>query len=117
MTTSGSEKRKRTSTLTMRLTDSEAALIKACADAAGVSASAYVRHAALHTKPLRKSRTPPLDRQAAAQMLGQMGQLATAFREVADGADQAEIAAVIEAVHRDLAEMRTVLFEALGRQP
>lgn len=115
MATSGSEKRERKRTMSVRLTDGEAAFIKACANAAGVSVSAYVRHAALHVKPLRKSRTPPVDRTAAAQLLGQIGLLATTLRDATERADQAEIAAVIEAVHRDLAEMRTVLFEALGR--
>ena len=43
-----------------------------------------------------------------------LGGCATALRDAAgDGADDA----VLDAAHRDLAEMRCVLFEALGRLP
>lgn len=117
MARSGSEKRKCTKTRACRATPEQAADIDARADAAGLSVSAFLIAAALDTKPPRKSRVAPIDRRTAAQLLGEIGGLTTALRDAADSANHAEIAAVIEATHRDLAEMRTVLFEALGRQP
>ena len=116
MTSSGSETRKRRVTLSARFNDTEAALVKEQASRAGLPVSALIRHAVLNEKPPRKSRTPPLDRKTAAQLLGQIGQLAQALRDAADD-DQNVRADVIEAAHRDLADMRTALFEALGRVP
>jgi hypothetical protein len=117
MARSGSEKRKCTVTKACRATPEQAAEIDARADAAGLSVSAFLLAAALGTKPPRKARVAPVDRRAAAQLLGAIGGLTTALRDAADRADSAESAAVVEAMHRDLAEMRTVLFEALGRSP
>ncbi len=117
MTSSGSETRKRRTTLSARFNDAEAALVKEQAGRAGLPVSALIRHAVLNQKPPRKSRTPPLDRKTAAQLLGQIGQLATALRDASEASDPARSADVIEATHRDLADMRTALFEALGREP
>ena len=116
MANSGSETRKRGITLSTRFDEAEAALVKEQAARAGVPVSALIRHAVLNEKPLRKARTPPVDRKLAAQLLGQMGQLAQALRDVAAD-DQGANAAVIDAAHRDLAEMRAVLFEMTGRSP
>lgn len=117
MTSSGSETRKRQITLKARFNDAEAAIVKARADAAGVPVAALIRSAALSMTPPRKSRTPPLDRKAAAQLLGQIGDLASALRDASGAADPAASGAVIEAAHRDLTEMRALLFLALGRRP
>jgi hypothetical protein len=116
MARSGSENRQRKTTLSARFNDAEAALVKEHAARAGVAVAALIRYAVLDQKPLRKSRTPPLDRKLAAQLLGQLGVLATALRE-ASSDDDAGKPAILDAVHRDLAEMRAVLFEALGRKP
>ncbi|MHA6266352.1 plasmid mobilization protein [Aliiroseovarius sp. CAU 1755] len=117
MANSGSETRKRRKTLSARFNDAEAALVKEQACRAGLPVSALIRHAVLNQPPPRKSRTPPLDRKTAAQLLGQIGELATALRDASQVSDGACNAAVIEAAHRDLADMRTALFEALGREP
>lgn len=117
MAKSGSENRKCTVMKACRATPEQAAEIDARADAAGLSVSAFLLATALGTKPPRKSRVAPIDRRTAAQLLGEIGKLTTALRDVADSSDHAEIAGVIEATHRDLAEMRTVLFQTLGRQP
>ncbi|SPH17902.1 hypothetical protein DEA8626_01430 [Defluviimonas aquaemixtae] len=116
MARSGSEKRQRKTTLSARFNDAEAALVKERAARAGVPVAALIRHAVLAEKPLRKSRTPPLDRKIAAQLLGQLGVLATALREASVGNDRTDDA-IIDAAHQDLSEMRAVLFEALGRRP
>lgn len=109
--------RQRAISLKARFTDAEAVLIRDQAARTGVSVAALIRYAVLHQHPPKSSRTPPLDREAAAQMIGKLGQVAGALRAAADRADEAQAHAIIDAAHRDLADMRAALFEALGRLP
>lgn len=117
MAGSGSENRKRNITLKSRFNDAEAALIREQAGRAGVSVASLIRYAVLDQTPLRKSRAPTIDHEAVAQLLGKLGQCAAALREAAATDNQAVNSALIDAAHRDLADMRCALFEALGRQP
>jgi hypothetical protein len=114
MARSGSENRQRRIILKARFTEQEAALIAEQAERAGVSVAAIIRHAVLGQHPLRASRRPTVNHEAAARLLGRLGQIATALRgqENGDAHDQR-----IEAAHRDLAEMRATLFEVLERDP
>jgi hypothetical protein len=117
MAGSGSENRQRQITLKARFTDMEAALIREQAERAGVSVASVIRFAVLDQKPLRASRQPTLNAEMAAQLLGKIGQLATALRACAEAGGSEQTDPRIEAAHRDLAEMRLALFEALGREP
>ena len=117
MAGSGSEKRQRRVTLKARFNDQEAALIREQADRAGVSVAAVLRYAVLDLPPPRASRRPSLKRQDAAQILGRLGQCAEALRQASTSDNAAVNDAMIEAIHRELADMRVALFEALGRQP
>ena len=117
MASSGSENRQRDKKLSARFNDQEAALIKEQADRAGVSVAALIRYAILDQTPLRKSRAPSVNHEDAARLLGSLGQCATALRQAAEAENSEVNAALIEAVHRDLADMRVALFEALGREP
>jgi Mobilization protein NikA len=117
MAGSGSEKRQRQVTLKARFTDAEAALIREQADRAGVSVASVIRYAVLDQTPLRASRTPSVSEEAAARLLGKIGQLATALRGCADAGNPGKTDPRIEAAHRDIAEMRVALFQALGREP
>lgn len=117
MARSGSENRQRQVTLKARFTPAESALIRAQADRAGSSVAAVIRYAVLDQKPLRKSRAPTIDQAVAAQLLGRLGQCATALRQAADAGHADIHATLIDAAHRDIAEMRAALFEALGRLP
>jgi Mobilization protein NikA len=117
MTRSGSEKRQRTVSLSVRLTPEEADLVRANASRAGVSVAGLMRYALLAQSPPRASRQPPLGRQDAARILGMLGRLAGALHEASRTAGARASHAEIEAAHRDLADMRAALFEALGRQP
>lgn len=111
---SGSEKRERDIQLKARFTGEEAALIREQADRAGVSVAAVIRYAVLDQKPIRATRSPTIEQETAARLIAGLGACASALRNAADeNADPA----VVEAAHRDLAEMRDVLFRALGRQP
>ncbi len=115
MAGSGSENRQRQITLKARFTAEEAALIRDQAARAGVSAASLIRYAVLGMPPLRASRQPHMNQEAAAQLIGRLGQIAAGLR--ADVNNHAAIDARIEAAHRDLADMRAALFEALGREP
>jgi hypothetical protein len=117
MAGSGSEKRQRQVTLKARFTEQEAALIKDQAERAGVSVASVIRYAMLDQTPLRASRRPKISEESAARLLGKMGQLTSALRGCAGAGDPAKTDPRIEAAHRDLAEMRVALFEALGREP
>jgi len=114
MAGSGSEKRERAIQLKARFTEQEAALIKEQAARAGVSVAAVIRHAVLDQRPLRASRRPAIDHEAAVRLLGRLGEVASSLRE-------AEISGqnvlLVEAAQRDLSDMRCALFEALGRLP
>jgi hypothetical protein len=117
MAGSGSEQRQRQITLKARFNDREAALIKEQADRAGISVASLIRFALLDLTPLRASRQPTVNHEMAAQLLGRIGQCATALRQAAETDNGRISAALIDAAHRDIAEMRTALFQALGRQP
>ena len=117
MARSGSENRQRRITLKARFTEAEAALVKEQADRAGVSVASVIRYGVLNQTPLRASRQPAIKQQDAAHLLGKLGQLAAALRVHNGVDDPGENDALIGAIHRDLADMRVALFEALGREP
>ena len=117
MTSSGSEKRQRQITLKARVTEQEAALVRERADAAGVTIAGLIRNAVLNQTPLRASRKPPVDRELAARLIASLGPLACALRDAADSGEQDHVSETLEAAQRDLAELRVMLFEAMGRSP
>lgn len=117
MARSGSENRQRQITLKARFNEQEAALVKAQADAAGVSIAGLIRYALLDQTPIRATRTPPLDREFAARILAVLGPLAFYMKEARAQGNHAHLSELIIAAQRDLSEMRTVLFSALGREP
>lgn len=116
MARSGSEKRQRQVTLKARFTAEEAALIKEQAERAGVSVGSLIRYAVLGVPPLRASRHPTMDDEIAAQLLGNLGVIASALRG-RNGAPAAKIDPQVEAACREISEMRVVWFEAFGREP
>lgn len=116
MSRSGSETRKRPCVLKARFTDEEAALVKEQAARAGLSTAALIRFAVLDQSPPRAMRTPAVSAQEIAKLLAKLGTLATALRGVEQSAAQALDPALIDAMARDLADLRIACFDALGRQ-
>lgn len=114
MARSGSETRRRSVKKGARFTPEEAALIEEQASRCDVSVAALIRHALLDQPPLRASRQPSLEKTQLCQMLGQLGQIAT---EVRTARVTSENPRLWEAIHRDIADMRGALLEALGRRP
>jgi hypothetical protein len=117
MARSGSGKRQRTKTLTLRFNEQELEALRHLADRSGLPVSAHSRQVLLNAPPPRAVRRPTVNHQVAARLLGELGRVADVFRDgVAKGRideNNPNIAAAL----RDLAEMRTVCFEALGREP
>lgn len=91
----------------------ENALLMTHVEIAAVPISTYLKCAALDYPLPRAARRPTTNHQDVARLLGEMGALAEAFR-------QAEALAAPEAAEtamRDLAELRLLCFDALGRAP
>ena len=82
-------------------------------EAAAVPISTYLRCAALDFPLPRAARRPTSNHEDVVRLLGELGKCATAFREAQALAD----AAAAETAIRDLAELRLLCFDALGRKP
>ncbi len=74
-------------------------------------------HSLCCSRPDAAARIAPalVNREAAAQLLGQLGP-PTSAAAAAEGESET-VKAEIAAAHRDIADMRVALFEALGREP
>lgn len=117
MARSGSSSRQRQQTLSARFNDQEAEAIRLRADRAGVPVASFIRAAALNAPLPRAIRRPTVNHEMAARLLGELGRIAEVLRTASaaghvDPADPHMAAAL-----RDLAEMRTVCFQAMGREP
>ncbi len=87
------------------------------ADRAGTSVGTLIRSALLSGEPVRATRRPSVNHEAVARVLGELGRVAEAFRQAAKAGDGHKHHALIDAATRDLSELRTACFEALGRKP
>lgn len=114
---SGSGTRQRQQTLSARFNDQEAEAIRQMADRAGVPVASFLRSAALNVPLPAAVRRPTVSHEVAARLLGELGRIAETLRAASTAGmvdlDNPHIAAAL----RDLAEMRTVCFLAMGRQP
>jgi hypothetical protein len=91
----------------------ENALLMTRVELAAVPISTFLKCAALNFPIPRAARRPTTNHEDVVRLLGELGQLATAFRQAHDLADpDAAVAAM-----RDLAELRLLCFDALGRKP
>jgi len=114
---SGSEKRQRTTIVTMRINPQEAATIRQIAQTRGESVSALMRNALLHNRP-RASR---IEVQAVARLLGQLGKIGSNINQIAyhlnAGRPGDRVEGSLEEALRDLSELRLVCLQALGKEP
>lgn len=114
---SGSDTRQRPIKLTARFNESEAEAIRLMADRAGVPVASLIRSAALNRVPGRAVRRPTVSHETAARLLGSLGRIAETLRSAAEAGTIDPAEPTIAAALRDLAEMRTVCFQAMGREP
>lgn len=117
MAGSGSETRQRPIILKARFSEQEATLVKQQADAASLSVSALIRFALLAQQPPRASHTPPLSRKDASEILARLGPIASDVRLIKDGGNPDKSLETLDAILRELGELRHGLFAALGRTP
>jgi hypothetical protein len=115
---SGSEKRQRTQSARIRLTDAELAQIDAAADRAGLAVGSYVRAVLFTGNAPRAVRSPSVDRKALAQILAHLGRLGSNVNQIArvlnygESHDQREL----ERALSEITELRNALMSALGRR-
>ena len=113
----GSDTRQRQTTLSARFNEQEAEAIRQMADRAGVPVASFLRAAALNRPVPQAVRRPTVNHQMAARLLGELGRIAETLRAASSAGTVDPSHPHIAAALRDLAEMRTVCFEAMGRRP
>jgi hypothetical protein len=115
---SGSETRQRGNRLTIRFNDAELAEIETAADRAGLAIGSHVRAKLLTGPAPRAVRTPPVDRQALAQVLALLGRLGGNVNQISRTLnmgkrhDEPQLAKAL----KEITEMRNALMTALGRE-
>jgi len=117
MSRSGSDNRQRETTLSARFNDQEADAIRQMADRAGTSMASVIRGAVLNAPVTRATRRPTVNHEVAARVLGELGRIAETLRSAAAAGRVSLKDPQVAAAFRDLAEMRTVCFQAMGREP
>lgn len=117
MARTGSDTRQRQTTLSARFNEQEAEAIRQMADRAGVPVASYLRAAALNASLDRAVRRPTANHEVAARLLGNLGRIAETLRSSAQAGQCDPADPLIAAALRDIAEMRTVCFQAMGREP
>lgn len=112
---SGSDKRQRDETVTVRLNRDERARLKALSSRAGLAAGAFMRAATFGDAGPRARRRPPVDHKALRQLLGECGRIGNNINQIArrlnmDGSfDIPELQAALAAY----LEIRTEILRAL----
>lgn len=116
---SGSEKRKRSVCLAVRLTAEERALIEGQAERAGLATGSYARLVLLGAPPPRQIRRPPVERRELARLLGEIGHIGGNLNQLAHHAnsglafDRVAFRSAVAA----LEAIRKAILSALGRSP
>lgn len=113
----GTEKRKRTSVLTWRVSEDERKAVNRLLESTGLSLSALVRNALLQTPPPRASRRVTVDHEAVARVLAALGKIGSNINQLAKQANMGRPELNIEELKmalRDLAELRLACLQALG---
>lgn len=117
--TSGSEKRARTTHITVRLTPDERASIDTAAERAGLTPGSYARGIVLGAPAPRQVRRPPIERRELARLLGELGHVGANLNQLAHHAnagmpvERGDIGRALVG----LAEVRDAILAALGRGP
>ena len=114
---SGTEKRQRTTIVTMRINPEEAATIRQIAQTRGESVSGLMRSALLHNRPPASR----IEVQAVARLLGQLGKIGSNINQIAyhlnAGRPGDRVEGSLEDALRDLSELRVACLQALGKEP
>jgi hypothetical protein len=113
---SGSDKRQRDETVTVRLTKDERSALEELSSRSGMAAGAFMRAAAFGDAGPRAQRRPPADHQALRQLLGECGRVGNNLNQIARSlniGDQIHLPELKEALTAYL-DIRNAIFVALG---
>ncbi len=115
---SGSQNRRRKHKCATTFNDDEFVAFTARCDKAGVTASSFLRCAALSLPMTRAARRPTVDHREVARLSGELGQLAQVLRDLQHlpSTDQHH-AALIEDALSELTYLSSATLQALGRSP
>ena len=116
-----SEKRQRTEAVYTRMSKAEKAQFLARADKAGLAAAAFLRAAAIGNAGPRAQKRIPADAQAMRQVLGHLGKTGSNLNQIArylhtGGMPETVLPDIREAL-ADLARIRGLIYDALGKDP
>ena len=103
--------------LSARFNELEAAALRAMADAAGISVSSLIRRRVLGAPPPRATRRPSISHEMASRLLVELGRIQETLRAGLVRGDLSPSNPAVIAALRDLAELRAVCLEAMGRTP
>jgi hypothetical protein len=116
---SGSDKRQRGETVTVRLSKDERAELDDLASKSGMAAGAFMRAAAFGDSGPRAQRRAPADQQMLRQILGHLGKVGSNVNQIARQLNAGEQAAVPElrAALAAYLELRDAIYRALNMDP
>jgi len=117
--TSGSDKRQRGETVTVRLTKDERAALETLSSRSGMAAGAFMRAAAFGDAGPRARRRPTADHRTLRQLLGECGRIGNNINQIARRLNQGETVSLPE-IKEALAAYRLIrdaIFTALGMKP
>lgn len=100
--------------MSFRCTGEEFETLRALADRAGVSVAAFCRSQVFGRKPPRSARHPTAAQTEVARLIAQLGQLADSLEQLKQPGNDP---ALLDAVARDLADIRVAAFRSMGRKP
>lgn len=115
---SGSEKRQRRALLpSVRCSDAQRAAVEEAASRAGLSIGSFMLAVVLKAPPPRGARVPPIERQALAQILAQLGRLNGNVNQIAKALNFGQFADSddLKKATADIVALRDQLRAALGR--
>ena len=115
---SGTDKRQRSVTVTVRLTAEERAHLESLSSRAGLAAGAFMRAAAFGGAGPRAQRRPPADHAALRQLLGEVGRVGNNINQIArslNAGQEADIPELREALSAYLG-IRNAIYGALGME-
>ena len=114
---SGSEKRRRTSDLHIRLTPAERLAINADAERAGLAAGSYARLVLLGARSPRQVRRPPIERAELGRLLGAIGHVGANLNQLAHASNSGlpVVRSQLTEALQALAKVREAILSALGR--
>lgn len=102
----------------VRCSDAEHATMNAAAAQAGLTVGPYLRALALGTPGPRAVRRPPVEKEALARLLGELGRVGSNVNQlarVANTSGDLPVTNRLDAITAELAAMRDELMKALGR--